>query len=91
MSSPSTADAAQYDSTLECAKDLAFRVWDGTAADVVHAANVGVFQAICEKDLDAMPYADKKSLVTDVSSSLAEAGGDAQSVRRTTDTHYGQE
>jgi hypothetical protein len=91
MVDPSTVASTNYDSALVRATELAFMVWDGTAQDVGHAANAAVFQAVCEKGLDAMTYADKKSLVADVTSALAEAGGDADVALRTTDQGYGQE
>ena len=91
MVNASKIENTNYDSALERAKELAFVVWDGTAQDVAHAANAAVFQAVCEKDLDSMSYADKKSLVADVTSALADAGGDAEGALRTTDQGFGQE
>jgi hypothetical protein len=66
-------------------------VWDGSAPDIKASANHAVFQTLCDKDLDFMPYAQKQSLVADVISALAEGGGDAESSLRTTDAHFGQE
>jgi hypothetical protein len=90
MVKSSTVEPQVYDSALERAKDLAFLLWDGTAGDVSHAANASVFQALCEGDLDAMSYAQKKSLVQDVTSALTEAGGDGAAALRTTDQGYGE-
>jgi hypothetical protein len=91
MVNRTTVTASVYDSALERASALASAVWDGTAPDIKGSANYGVFQALCEKDLDFMPHAQKQSLLADVTSALAEGGGDAESSLRTTDTHFGQE